>query len=487
VSVRRTLIVVTLVVGLIASLVVSRHTAESTAATFSTTSTATRPYVTHTDKITSTWYCPGVPASDATVGGDVTVTNPSDEPATGRISFFGSDGQAPITQSIAVPALDNLVIDVDQVMKAAFVSTMVEFDGGDGMVEQRALHPAGNSVASCTTSTSSTWYFADGWTVDGSTEYLIITNPSADSVSVDIGFYTKAGVREPAAYQGDSIAPHSVKVISVAESQLVDESIIGVRVVATRGRLIVGRAQHYVGGNRLGYSVNLGATAPSEQLWFVAGESGSGITEQYVLFNPTEEDALVQGNVLGVPVSADFVDPDPIDVPAGEVVTFDMASVAGLPDGPHTMVFATLAAPSVIIERVQTRPAGESVATSVVLGMTSEYVVPRWYVPVGVDAPLEDVLVVYNPYNTDTTLTVNAIGPGGEVAVPALESVPLPASAVRTIDLTDPSVVKRPLVLVASQGVFVERLLPRGADLAGRSGSWALPECGPCQFSSPQS
>jgi hypothetical protein len=417
----------------------------------------------------------------------VTVTNPADAPISGRVTFFGSDGQTPMTRDISVPARDNLVIDADQAMTAAFVSAMVELDGGEGMVEQRALHQAGNAVASCTTSTSDRWYFADGWTVDGSAESLILTNPSSVTVSVDIAFYTKAGVREPAAFQGDSIEPHSVKVIDVAASQLVDETTIGVRVVATRGRLLVARAQHYIGGNRLGYSLTLGAPSTSDQLWFAEGETGDGITEQYVLFNPTDEAALVQANVLGVPLSADFVDPDPIEVPAGKVVTFDLSTVSGLPAGHHTTVFATLDAPNVVIERVLTKPAGDSVATSVVMGMTSEYVVPRWYVPVGVDAPLEQVLVVYNPFNTDTTITVNAIGPGGEVAVPGSDSLPLPASAILTIDLTDASVVNRPLVVAAGQGVFVERLLPRGGSLAGRSESWALPECGPCSFLSPQS
>ena len=486
-NLRRALISVVVIGGFIAALVATRQAVATTTARFSTAPFVSRPYASHTDHITTTWYCPGVPASDPTVGGEVVITNPSDTPRIGRITFIGPEGQSPISQDITVPARDNLTIDVDQVMTAPYVASTIELDGGEGMVEQRALHPAGNAVTSCTTETSPSWYFADGWTVDGSTEYLIISNPSADTVSVNLAFYTKAGVREPAAYQGDSIAPKSVKVVPVAESRLVDESIIGVKVEATRGRLVVARAQQYLGGNRLGYTLTMGAPAPAEQLWFANGQTGPGITEQYVMFNPTDEDAVVTANVLGVPLSSDFVDPDPIDVPAGEVVTFDMDTLSGLPDGPHSMVFATLAAPSMVIERVLTEPAGDSVSTSIVMGMTPEYVVPRWYVPIGVSAAVDGALVVYNPYDTDATISVKAIGPGGEVAVPGLESIPLPASAIRSIDLSDASVFGRPLVVEASQGVFVERRLPRGESLAGRSSSWALPECGPCSFFSPPS
>ena len=342
-------------------------------------------------------------------------------------------------------------------------------------------------MASCTTQTSNTWYFADGYTVDGSVEQLIITNPTADTVTVDLTFATKSGTRQPAAFQGDSIAPHSVKVIPVADSGLVDESIIGVQVVASRGRLIVGRAEHYVGGGRLGYTMSLGAPAPSDQLWFADGEKGAGIVEQYVFFNPTDNDASVTPTVLGVATGSDFVPPEPFNVPAGKVVTFDMKDVAGVPDGPHTMVFATLSSPLVIGERVLTRPAGSGVATTVVMGMTSEYVVPRWYVPIGVDAAATGALVVYNVDATAAKVTVKAIGPGGEVAVPALQDLVLPASGLLPIDLSDPAVFGKPLVVESTTRVLVERRLPRGNNLEGRSGSWALPECGPCSFSSPPS
>ena len=278
-----------------------------------------------------------------------------------------------------------------------------------------------------------------------------------------------------------------MKVINVAESGLVDEEIIGVQVIAQSGQLLVERAQHYVGGNRLGYSLTLGAPALSDLVWFANGEKGEGITEQYVMFNPTDEQVSITPTVLGVPVANDFVQPEPVDVPAGSVVSFDMAGVDDLPDGHHAMAFATLADASIVIERVQTRPAGDSVATSVVMGMTSEYVVGRWYAPIGVDAATDGALVVFNVDNEDATITVKAIGTGGEVAVPGLEAVTLPARGVTTIDLTDPSVFGRPIVVEATQRVFVERVLPRGENLSGTSGSWALPECGPCNFSSPRS
>jgi hypothetical protein len=278
-----------------------------------------------------------------------------------------------------------------------------------------------------------------------------------------------------------------VSVISV-DSGLVDEPIIAVSVVASRGRLLVARAEEMSGGGRTGYTLDLGAPSLSDQVFFADGQRGTGITEQYVIYNPTDTDAMVDVTVLGpLAASPGLVDPSPLSVPSGDVVTFDASTIVGLPNGPHSIVFATLAAPSIVVDRVLTRPAGTRVATTVVLGMTAEYVVPRWYVPVGVDKATPGALVVYNVDAAAGTVTVAAIGPGGAVPVPGLEAVKLAGSGSVSIDLTDPSVFGRPLVVESTQRIYVERLLPQGGELTGRSGSWALPECGPCNFSSPPS
>ncbi len=489
---RRLFVAVVVLGGLLATVVFGRSTPSASSAHLGSVPFVSRAFASHRTPITTTWYCPGVPTGDDTVGGDIVIANPTSTPLAGHVTLLGSNQFVPLSQDLTVPARGATTLSVSAALAAAavstsFVSAVVEMDGGEAVVEQRALYPAGDAVASCITQTSRTWYFSDGFTVGGSTDQIILTNPGADPASVNLAFITAAGKREPSAFQGDSVAPHSVKVVSVADNGLKDEAIIGVQVEASRGQLVVARAQHYFGGNRLGYSLALGAPAPAEQVYFADGESGAGITEQYVIFNPTDTDATVTINILGIALTSVFTAPDPLPVPAGEVVVFDTASIKGLPAGPHNLVFSTLAAPSIVVERVLTRPAGQKVATTVVMGMTSEYVVPRWYVPIGVDAAIDKALVVYNVDGVDAKVTIKAVGPGGEVAVPSLTDLALPAAGLITIDLTDASVLGRTLVVESNQRILVERLLPRGHDLSGRSGSWALPDCGPCNFSSPPS
>jgi len=491
VSVRRVLVAATVVIGFLASILASQHTRTTTSTRFAVVPFASRPYASHNTPVSTTWYCAGVPATDDTFGGQIVIANPTAVALNGHITYISSDATVPaVVHTLVAPPRDKLTLDLKAAIAGPFVSAFVEIEGGEGMVEQRATTPAGDAVTSCITQTSPTWYFADGWTAGNSTEQLILSNPYADKATVDIAFFTKNGVkRTPSAFQGDSVDPRSVKVIDVGSSQLQNEQIIGVQIVATHGRLLAARAQNYDGDGRVGFSLDLGVPAPTEQLWFVDGEQGDGIVEQYVLFNPTDEDSEVSATVLGIPATDGFAPPDPIDVPSGEVVTFDTKDIVGLPDGAHSMVFATAdGKASLVIERVLTRPVDGVPVTSVVPSMTAEYAfATRWYLPIGVDAADDQAIVVYNPFAAAATITVKSVGPGGDVAVPGMTAIELPGAEIRTIPITDPSVFGKIIVVDVTAGVYVERRLLRGHELGGLSVSWALPECGPCTFSSPPS
>jgi hypothetical protein len=442
------------------------------------------PSVNENTALTGSWFCPGVPASgEDGVGGEVVVANRDDDQLVGRFTVLGPDGVA-AEETLTVEPWSRTTIDVDAFVTAPFASAVVEIEGGRGVVEQRAIHPAGESVSPCANDTSDEWYFADGFTVDGSVETLLLTNPYDDAAVVELRFATVQGEFTPAAFQGFTIPPRSVEAIAIAELGARDEPVIAVEVLAERGRLVVGRAQHYLGGGRLGYGVTLAAPALRDQFWFADGEVGDGVTQTFSIYNPTEDDVQVDVVFLGLPLDANFGDVAPIEVPAGRVVVFDPTSdevAATLPPGRHASVFSTLADPSVVVERVITRPAGDQVATSVVVGAPPRddaYVASRWHLGVGPTSPVEDALVIYNVDNVEGTVTVRSIGPGGPTDVESLTEITLDPGAVLTVDLVDPDVVDRELIVESTNRVFVERLLPRGGSLSGRSGSWALPSAG---------
>ena len=438
-------------------------------------STAT-PYVPTAARTTATWYCPGVPAEGDGSSGQIVVANPTGEPIQGRYTLINPDG-GPASQPFEVAAFDTLVVEVTDQIAASFVSAVVEIDGGLGAVEQRAVHPAGAAVAPCSNSASPTWYFADGWTVEDSRQAIVITNPFPGRAIVDVGFVTAAGARTPTAFQGYVIPAQGMRIIELDDAGAQDEPVIAVKIEATSGQVVAGRSQHMLAGGRLGYTMTLGAPSLDDQWWFADGETGPGISETYVVYNPTEEQVEADIVFLGLQLGEGDAPPDPVTLtlPGNSVVTYD-AGVAELPAGRHGAVVSTLTSDSIVVERVLTRPAGESVATTVQLGAQSAFATTRWHTPVGVDLAIDQALVVMNVSFNPGTITVNALGPGGEEPVPGLEAIEIPANGIIAIDLLDQAVVGEHLVVQSDVPVVVERRWERSSSLRGRSASLAMPE-----------
>ncbi|MEY2959818.1 MAG: hypothetical protein RLZZ01_2386, partial [Actinomycetota bacterium] len=354
---------------------------------------------------------------------------------------------------------------------------------GGGVVEQRSTHPGGASVAPCANAPSERWYLADGSTVDGSLDQLVLMNPYDQTVVVNIEFATREGRRRPNSYRGLTVGPRSIRLIDLGApgAGAQSEPILAVAVEASRGRLVVGRFQHFLGGGRLGTQATLAVPSVRDQWWFAGGRSGDATTERYSIYNPTDDDVEVDPIFLGIP---EIVQADPISVPAGEVRTFDPSSLvdaAGrrvLPDGPYAVVFSTLAVQAVVVERASTEERDGTIATSVVAGAPPRqdgHVATTWHVPAGPAGPVVGGLAVYNADNVAGTVSVFAVGRSGPVPVDGLQDLPIGPAGLVSIDLVDPVVFDRELIVSSTSRVFVERRMPtgRGSTLTA---VWALPE-----------
>ena len=476
--VRRIPMLAITVAGAVAIGVVARDTPAVGDPVFAVTSEPWMPAAPVEAELTSTWFCPGVPAGgEAGTAGEIVIANAGQAAMTGRVTFLGAVDEA-VEQPFEVPPSGRT--SVGAAIVNPYAGAVVEIDGGGGLVEQRSTHEAGISVAPCTTSTSATWYLAEGFTADNSTEQLVLTNPFEQAVIVDIAFATDEGSRQPPELQGYPVPARSVQVIDMDSIAARDEAQVAVSVVASRGTLVVGRAQLYDGGGRLGYSMTLASPAPRSQWWFANGLRGGGVSERFSIYNPTAEDVAVMPLFLGVPTE---VPTEPITVPAGEVVTYATENVAGLPEGRHAMVFDTDdAAQSLVVERAITRTIEGIPTTSVLAGAVPRPVEPlvasTWTLAIGPGEATEDALAVYNSTNADATVNVQAVTASGLQNVPGLEEVRLPAGSLVPLSLTDPLAVDTQLVLRATAPVFVERSLPREPGARGRSAAWAVPVVG---------
>jgi len=438
----------------------------------------TLPFVPTASFINSSWFCAGVPNQADAQGGSVIVANPGDTPLAGRLTVFTDAADAAVAErTFQVPARETWTTPLAEVQPSGtYLSALVEISGGGGFVEQVAESKAGSAVSPCSNSTSANWYFADNYTLNDSREDLVITNPFPDDAILDFTFASNSGTRRPQNLQGFPVKGNSVAVVS-QDNMPKDEAVLAVTVSASRGRVVVGRAQRYL-GERSGFSLSLGAPSLSSDWWFADGERSDDVTfERYSIYNPTDEDVTVTTDFWGLADSPDFVGYRTDTIAAGTVISFTTADFEGLPQGRHGMSFSTEGRSAIVVERGMTRRAGGGFATTVVMGAPAVFgASTRWNMAVGSDLAVDDVIVVLNLDYVDGTVTVKALGPGGPVAVPGLEDIPLPKADVTTIAIPDEAAALGvPLVLESTQRIVVERLLPRGGDLRGRSGSLALP------------
>ena len=115
---------VVVILGLTALFVVGRDTPTADPATFALQSGSWMPHVNDTDKLTGSWFCPGVPASgEEGVGGEVVVSNRAGDQLVGRFSVLTPDGVA-ATQDFTVEPWSRNTIDVSALATAPFVSVV---------------------------------------------------------------------------------------------------------------------------------------------------------------------------------------------------------------------------------------------------------------------------------------------------------------------------------------------------------------------------
>lgn len=477
---RRLPALVLVIAAVVTVIVVARSTPGPSAPTFAAVAPGWMPAVPPSSGLTDTWFCPGVPSTgEDGVGGVVDIANVAEAPITAQVQWIGTPTDDPgadlRTEIVTVAANSVVSLDVTQRRRGAFVGAIVEIEGDGGIVEQRADHPAGSAVSPCANATSDRWYLAEGFTVGGSTNRIVLMNPFDDVVIVDVSFATADGARAPAAYQGLPVAPRTIQVLDLGApgTGAQGEAVLAVSVEATRGQLIVARAQQFLDGGRLGFTLSMAAPALREQWWFADGAKGPGITERFSVYNPGTTEVEVDVIFLGV---TELAEVDPIVVPARQVVTFESGQVATLVEGRHATVFSTRSDQGIVVERATTVVRDGRPGTAVLQGAPPSptgSVATVWYAAIGPSEPTPEALVLYNVDNADGLVTVFSVGPDGPVAIPGLEDRVLPPASLLTLDLVDPASLGRPLIVSSTTRVFVERA-------AGdrRSASWALPALG---------
>jgi hypothetical protein len=433
------------------------------------------------DAIGSTWYCAAGTAegSDESVAEQTLhVQNAGDQPVTGRITAFPSEG-SPTSIEIEVAGLSRSEVEVGELVEAPFASALVEVESGDVAVQHEVSGPGGRALGSCASAPSAQWFFANGTTQAGTRLLLALFNPFPSDAVVDISFETDDGTRTPQDYQGLVVPAEQVTVLEVSEVVTLRNEL-ATTVVVRSGRVVAEQLQISEGGEdpateepdpdgngepddgdpegedpdgdgtgdtgsrRVpfppGLALTLGAPLPSEMWFFPDGVGATGYEERFVVFNPTDQPAEVELHVL--------VDDPEVNVAAepfeltvggrrfGVVETFADGRV---PEGvAHAAVVRSLNGVPVVAERV-VLGGDEAVQPGVGYTVGAPVAAGQWLVPVAsVDGASAAAIIVFNPSATDlATVSLRALDEGRGGGIGAVDEIAIPPGGRAVVDLSE--------------------------------------------------
>ncbi len=201
------------------------------------------------------------------------------------------NGEAPQSRTYSIPANSRYTVFVNQEVGAE-KDVSVNLDATGPVVAERPMYflaggiwPGGHDVMGATTP-AETWYFAEGCTRPGFSEWLCLANPGKEAVSADIDFVLGTGeVKTTSGLQIPALSRVTVSVYAVAG---VGQDVAAV--VKAAGPIVAERPMYFNYGNKWagGHDV-MGATAPAEKFYFAEGYTGAGFEEWLCIFNPSTD------------------------------------------------------------------------------------------------------------------------------------------------------------------------------------------------------
>jgi hypothetical protein len=421
----------------------------------------------------STWFCAGGTAAEGGAADHtVVIANPAAHVRKATVTVFpaAADGAAdaaaiaatpPVVKVVDVPARSRVALRVGDVVAAPFAAALVEVDGGDVAVEHTVGSGAAAAAAPCASDPAPAWYFPAGSTAKGAQELLALFNPFPDNAVVDITMATTDGFRQPQQYEGLVVPGQHLVVLDLGVAIARHDSV-STAVVTRSGRLVVDRVQLFDGtAVPAAAVVGLGAPEPAPAWAFPDGQTADGLSESFVVYNPTDADAEVDVDItLDQPDVNGEVDPVAVSVAPHAAVTVNLNAEQRVPAGvAHATVVRSVNRTPIVAERVVTSVA-PAPRSGVTLMLGSPMAAPQWILPVGsATSDVAEFVVLLNP-SGDTTARVNftALARGQDLAIDGLQSIEVRPGGRVTVDLgAHVNRADLPLLLQSTAPVVAER------------------------------
>jgi hypothetical protein len=409
--------------------------------------------------LSSTWFCAAgtAVAEDGAANLTVVAANTSDTPRQLSVTWVPTGGGEPRTDVVDLPALGTVSLKAVEAVEAPQVSAIVEASGGGVIVEHGIVTPRGVALAPCASDASDRWFLANGTTERDATQVLAVFNPFPDDAVVDIAFDTDEGRSEPRGLQGLPVAAGTTTWVRV-EDHVRRRAVTAAAIVSRTGRVVVDRIQTFNGElGRTGSSLTLAAPALAETWVFPDGLHQEGLTQQWHVYNPGDETAIVLLDV--VPEEGEPPEPMELTVDARRQVIVDPAADELVPAGVaySSTIRSINGVPVVAERRTDSRSPAPRRGWASELG--SPLVADSWGFAIGeTSRSTDEYIVVHNPGEVPATFSVLGLGAGQVIQIEGLQDLEVaPAASVR-IRLGDHiQRIPLPIVVEADGDVVVER------------------------------
>jgi len=425
--------------------------------------------------LSSSWFCAG--ATDSTGGrapGAVVVANSGVGRVTGVVTLVPSSGSV-VRVPIAVGPDSRQTVSEDVPGGSPWIGAIVDVDAGAVSVDQAVDGPLGFESTPCSTSGSSRWYFAEGQTLVNAGVEITLLNPyPADSV-VDLSFTTDQGLEYPVDYQGIVVPAGGLVSVNLGD-HLRRRQQIATTVTARTGRVVAWKTQWVdppaAGAAILGtpaaqspladpaapipgLTLTLGAPSAGTTWAWSDGSAGNGVSEHYVVYNPSSQTAAVQ---LSIRLEQGAAEPFQLTVPPGQVIPVASDQQARIPAGvAHSAVLESTNGVPVVAERVL-EAASPSPWTGLGEMLGQRVDAERWLLgsPV-VNSSRDSWVAVSNPGSSPIRVVIAVLSAGQQVPLAGLSPVTVYPNRRVAVNLGQGrSVLDSPLVVSSSSPFYVE-------------------------------
>jgi Family of unknown function (DUF5719) len=448
--------------------------------------------------LSSSWFCAG--ATDAhlrtsrargAAPGWVVIANSAPRPATGVVTLIPSTGPS-VSIPVSVKADSQTTVTENVPAGAAWIGAVVDMDSGGIAVDQQ-LHGAFGQVSTpCATAGSSQWYFATGATLINAGVEISLLNPYPSDAVVDMSFTTSEGLEQPQALQAILVPADSLVPVNLG-SQMRRRQAIATSIVARSGRVVAWKTDVVTppapGATLLGtaaasapladpaspipgVTLTLGVSAPATEWTWADGETGNGLDEQYVIYNPGPDTAQL---TLAVDLAQGLAEPFSLSVGPYQVNAVVSSAEVRIPPGvAHAAVLRSTNGVPVVAERTL---AARAPSTWSGLGELPGGLVAadRWLIPVvTADSSHAAWVVLYNPGSVTARVILGALDGRGDVPMGGVTVLGPGRRLAIHINSLGP-VIHYPLVVAASEPVYAEADYYGWAGARGISLSFGVP------------